>query len=233
MNLRLLTSSFVHHLCFPSEASALLQFNQSFEISSLGRCYRASFPKTIFWNESTDCCSWDGVTCDMLTGYVIVLDLRGTIHPNSSLFQLYHLQTLNLAHNDSNWSSIPNDIGRLRNLNHLYLRGCDFPASIPDSVGNLTQLRRLDFGDNHFTGHIPSTISKLNQLTLLDLWSNSLGGEIPDIFSNFQVLAEFYLSKHSFICSFPSSILNLTRLQSLYLSSNSLSGPLPSNTSMS
>uniref|UniRef100_A0A3Q7G284 Leucine-rich repeat-containing N-terminal plant-type domain-containing protein n=1 Tax=Solanum lycopersicum TaxID=4081 RepID=A0A3Q7G284_SOLLC len=227
------SSSFVHHLCSPSEASALLQFNQFFEISPPGRCYKASFPKTISWNESTDCCTWEGVTCDMLTGYVIGLDLscsflRGTIHPNSSLFQLYHLQSLNLARNDFNWSSFPNDIGRLRNLKYLNLRECDFSGSIPDSIGNLTQMRQLDFGDNHFTGHIPSTISKLKQLILLDLWSNSLGGEIPDIFSNFQVLADLVLSNNRFTGSFPPSILSLTCLQRLDLSSNSLSGPLPS-----
>ncbi|TMX01070.1 hypothetical protein EJD97_025270 [Solanum chilense] len=231
------SSYFVHHLCSPSEASALLQFNQFFEIAPSGRCYKASFPKTISWNESTNCCTWEGVTCDMLTGYVIGLDLscsflHGTIHRNSSLFQLYHLQSLNLAHNDFNWSSFPNDIGRLRNLKYLNLRECDFSGSIPDSIGNLTQMRQLDFGDNHFTGHIPSTISNLKQLILLDLWSNSLGGEIPDIFSNFQVLADLVLSNNRFTGSFPPSILSLTRLQRLDLSSNSLSGPLPSSTSM-
>lgn len=49
-----------------------------------------------------DCCTWDGVTCDLLTGHVIGLDLscsllNGIIYANSSLFQLRHLQTLNLA----------------------------------------------------------------------------------------------------------------------------------------
>ncbi|KAM3383437.1 receptor-like protein 19 [Capsicum galapagoense] len=196
------SSSLVQHLCSPNEAFSLVQFKQQFS---------ASFAKTS-WNESRDCCTWDGVTCDMLTGYVIGLDLHltnlsGSIHPNSSLFQLRHLQTLNFAYNN-------------------------LSGPIPYSIGNLTQTRELNFGYNHFTGHIPSTISKLKHLTLLDLSSNSLGGEIPDVFSNLQELVNLYLSYNSFIGPFPSSIVRLASLESLDLSSNSLSGPLPSNVSM-
>nr|TKS05990.1 Cf-4/9 disease resistance-like family protein [Populus alba] len=49
------------------------------------------FPKTESWIDSTDCCSWDGVTCDMKTGPVTGLDLScsipyGTLHSNSTLF---------------------------------------------------------------------------------------------------------------------------------------------------
>ncbi|KAH0707854.1 hypothetical protein KY289_012930 [Solanum tuberosum] len=207
------SSSFVQHLCSPSEALSLLHLKQHFEISDkYSRHYSTSLPKTSSWNESTDCCTWGWITCDMLTGYVIGLDLSnanlsGTIHPNSSLFQLHRLQTLNLAYN---------------NLSGL----------IPDSIGNFTQIRELDFGSNHFTGHIPSKISKLKHLTRLDLSFNSLGGKIPDVFSNLRELVTLYLSYNSFIGPFPSSILNLTRLENLDLSSNSLSGPLPSNASM-
>uniref|UniRef100_M1C9J5 NL0D n=1 Tax=Solanum tuberosum TaxID=4113 RepID=M1C9J5_SOLTU len=101
-------SSFDHYLCSPTEASALLQFKQSFKVKSeYSSCY-TSFPKTKSWNESRDCCTWDGVTCDMLNGNVIGLDLScsqlcGTIHLNSSLFQLHHLHTLNLDNNHFNY----------------------------------------------------------------------------------------------------------------------------------
>lgn len=97
---RCFSSSVVNRLCSPSEASALLQFKQSFQILDFSSC-DTSVPKTLSWNASRDCCTWDGVTCDMLTGHVIGLDLscsrlNGTIHPNSSLFQLHHLHTLTL-----------------------------------------------------------------------------------------------------------------------------------------
>ena len=56
-------------------------------------------PKMMSWNTSTDCCNWEGVICDDSTGDVIGLDLtcgmlQGTIHPESSLFNLTHLTYL-------------------------------------------------------------------------------------------------------------------------------------------
>ncbi|TMX05219.1 hypothetical protein EJD97_000902, partial [Solanum chilense] len=105
------------------------------------------YPRTKMWNESRDCCSWDGVTCDLLTGHVIGLDLScsqfgESIHPNSSLFQLDHLQTLKLDNNNFNHSSIPHNIGRLTNLRHLQLSG--FEGRIPIEISYLTDLVSLD-----------------------------------------------------------------------------------------
>ncbi|XP_060210828.1 receptor-like protein Cf-9 [Lycium barbarum] len=203
------SSSSVHHLCSPSEASDLFQFKKAFGISDdyFSQC-RTSFSKTTSWNESRDCCTWDGVTCDLLTGRVIGLDLSCSqlyriIHPNSSLFQLHHLQRLNLANNFLNYSSIPNDIGQ-----------------IPNSVGNLIQIRELDLHGNHFAGHIPSTISNLKQLTFLDLSSNSLGGEIPNVFSNLQELVVLDLSDNSLNGTIPSWVFSLPSLNILNLHHN-------------
>ncbi|KAH0736710.1 hypothetical protein KY285_012417 [Solanum tuberosum] len=110
---------------------------------------QASFPKTKSWNESRDCCTWDGVTCDMLNGHVIGLELscsrlKGTIHPNSSLFQLHHLQTLNLAYNNFSTSSIPHNIGRLTNLRDLNLSYSYFDGKIPTEISYLSNLVSLD-----------------------------------------------------------------------------------------
>ncbi|KAG5569497.1 hypothetical protein H5410_059263 [Solanum commersonii] len=149
------SSSFEHHLCSPTEASALLQFkqNMSGEYFSF-LCDGASFPKTESWNESRDCCTWYGVTCDLLNGHVIGLDLScsqlfGTFHPNSSLFQLHHLHTLNLAYNNFNYSSIPHNIGQLTNLRHLNLSESGFDGQIPTEISYLSNLVSLDlsYGD--------------------------------------------------------------------------------------
>ncbi|KAH0736003.1 hypothetical protein KY285_011710 [Solanum tuberosum] len=85
----------------------------------------------------------------MLTGHVIGLDLScslllGTIHPNSSLFQLHHLRTLNLAYNDFYFSSIPHNIGRLRNLRHLNLSHSSFDGKIPTEISYLSNLVSLE-----------------------------------------------------------------------------------------
>jgi len=87
------SSSSSSHLCAHHQSLSLLQFKQSFSINryaSLEYC-QYPFPKTESWIDSTDCCSWDGVTCDMKTGHVTGLDLScsipfGTLHSNSTLF---------------------------------------------------------------------------------------------------------------------------------------------------
>ena len=78
------------------------------------------------WNsrKTDDWCSWDGVLCDRVTGHVIGLDLSsshlyGSINSSSSLFNLVHLQMLNLADNDFNYSQIPPSIRYLSNLTYL------------------------------------------------------------------------------------------------------------------
>ncbi|KAG5569509.1 hypothetical protein H5410_059275 [Solanum commersonii] len=84
-----------------NSTSSLLQFKQlSFQISDKLRCW-------VDENRVGIAALGMGSTCDMLTGYIICLDLscsyfHGIIHPNNSLFQLYHLESLNLALNDFN-----------------------------------------------------------------------------------------------------------------------------------
>ncbi|KAH0688765.1 hypothetical protein KY285_015916 [Solanum tuberosum] len=45
--------------------------------STLEKCKGLS-PKTLSWNMSVDCCSWDGVHCDETTSKVIELDLMSS-----------------------------------------------------------------------------------------------------------------------------------------------------------
>lgn len=100
-------------LCNPHDSSALLQFKNSFFVDTSSKpassytldpsCSSFSF-KTESWKNNTDCCKWDGVTCDNVSNHVIGLDiscnnLQGELHPNSTLFKLRHLQQLNLAFN--------------------------------------------------------------------------------------------------------------------------------------
>ena len=55
-----------------------------------------SYAKTNSWINGTNCCTWNGITCDKKTGHVIGIDiscsqLQGTVHSNSGLFSLQHL----------------------------------------------------------------------------------------------------------------------------------------------
>uniref|UniRef100_A0A0V0H9X6 Putative ovule protein n=1 Tax=Solanum chacoense TaxID=4108 RepID=A0A0V0H9X6_SOLCH len=86
--------SSLSHLCLKDQALALLQFKHMFTIDA--------YSTLLSWNKSIDCCSWDGVHCDEMTGQVTELNLtcsklQGKFHSNSSLFQLSNLKRLDLS----------------------------------------------------------------------------------------------------------------------------------------
>ncbi|XP_042483781.1 receptor-like protein 7 [Macadamia integrifolia] len=145
------------HICLHDQKSALLQFRHEFIITD-----NISFSS---WEPGTDCCSWDGVTCNVTTGYVIRLDLSGSfdfnsdminsklsgpIYSNSSLFGLHHLQRLNLAYNDFRLAPIPSGFDRLPSLTHLDLSYSNFSGQIPCEFSRLTRLVSLDLSTFDF-----------------------------------------------------------------------------------
>ncbi|XVE80508.1 hypothetical protein DITRI_Ditri14bG0145600 [Diplodiscus trichospermus] len=137
-------------LCSHNEAAALIQFKSSFSIDETASLDCAiSYPKTNSWKEGTDCCKWDGVTCDDKNGKVIELDLScsqlyGRFPSNSSLFLLSHLQKLNLAFNHFNFSKIPADFGRFTSLVSLNLCDTSFSGKVPYQLSYLSKLVSLD-----------------------------------------------------------------------------------------
>ncbi|QHO26600.1 hypothetical protein HN873_020974 [Arachis hypogaea] len=147
------------HSCHPEESSALFHFKIQLVTNTIFfdgwyeyECPNA-YPKMSTWDNRTDCCSWMGVTCDSLSGHVIGLDLScsalvGIIHPNSTLFHLTHLQTLNFAHNHIYNSQLSSQFGGFVNLTHLNLSYCDFKGDIPSQISHLSKLQSLDLSLN-------------------------------------------------------------------------------------
>ncbi|KAH0773355.1 hypothetical protein KY290_010492 [Solanum tuberosum] len=196
------------------------------------------------WNMSRDCCSWDGVICDEMTGHVIELDLScnnlaGTIDSNSSLFQLSHLQRLDLSLNNFSNSHISPEFGKFSSLTHLDLSDSNFSGQIPFEISHISKLQSLhlygrlrliahDFkllGDTALYGIIPETIFHLPNLETLHLWENfQLSGYFPKTKWN----SSTSLQKLQLKGLFPESLLKLTRIEDLYLQYNSLNGTIPS-----
>ncbi|KAL4310471.1 hypothetical protein GQ457_01G033500 [Hibiscus cannabinus] len=122
--------------CLDDRRSSLLQlqhdlyYSPNFTFSS----------KFELWDVETDCCTWEGVSCDAF-GHVIGLDLSyhnmsGSFH---SIFNLHHLRHLNLAGNNFNTTLLSYGFDRLPNLTHLKLL---FPW--PNSSGDLI-LNKVSF----------------------------------------------------------------------------------------
>ncbi|KAL7168294.1 hypothetical protein ACSBR2_038685 [Camellia fascicularis] len=225
-------STCTHHLCPHDQRFALLQLKHMFTLESFASlgCGDLASPKMLSWNEScTDCCSWEGVTCDGLTGHVIGLDLNcsqlyGRILPNSSLFQLSHLHHLNLAFNYFSYSHIPSVFGHFANLTHLNLSHSSFSGSIPSEIRHLSKLVSLDL--SHI---VPMSLTNMSSLTYLDLSFTGLHGKLPDsIFHlpNLQILSLGY--NYDLTGNLPKVNWSSSgSLQQLYLGSSSFSGELP------
>ncbi|KAH0928862.1 LOW QUALITY PROTEIN: hypothetical protein HID58_014589 [Brassica napus] len=163
-NSLLIFASPAKQLCRSDQKNALLEFKSEFHFNAI-----AGNEKTQRWTNTTDCCSWDGISCDIKTGNVVELNLwgsslNGSLRSNSSLFRLQHLQSLNLSSNNLA-GILPDSIGNFKYLKVLKLYGCSFFGNIPSSLGNLSYLTHLDLDGNDFTGELPESLSNLNQLT--------------------------------------------------------------------
>ncbi|XP_028110381.1 receptor-like protein 6 [Camellia sinensis] len=212
------SSTCARHTCLEDERFSLLQFKRTFPITSEAFFYCDSHPKMVFWNESTDCCSWEGVTCDWSNGHVIGLDLncsqlQGTIQANSTLFHLRHLQSLNLALNDFNLSRIPSEFGSFASLTHLNLSDTNFAGRIPSKISHLSKLISLDL--SHFSPN-------LNQGRLEQHTFNML-------LQNLTQLRELHLDGLNISSPLPHALLNLSSLTSLSLCSCQLRGKFSEN----
>lgn len=170
----------------------------------------------------TDCCGWDGVTYDTMTGRVIDVDLscshlEGPIHPNTTLFSLRHHQRLNLAYNYFSDSAISSKFGGFANMTHLNLTWSSFTSNFPSEISHLSKLVSLDltwnFGMRIETPSLERLIQNLTHLTELVLDCVDMSSVSPNSFVN---LSSFLTSLHLSDCGlkgrFPDNIFHLPNL---------------------
>ncbi|KAM7481230.1 hypothetical protein LguiB_005813 [Lonicera macranthoides] len=208
-------------LCHNNEHAALIQFKQSLSIRRFASFDPFAYPKVASWKleRDSDCCTWDGVECDQDTGHVIGLVLNssflyGSIDSNCSLFNHVHLQTLNLADNNFNYSQIPFEIVRFSMLSTLNLSFSVFYGQIPSEISGLSKLVSLDLsGNTDFTYYA----------RFLKLEKPGLRGLVQNLTN----LKELYLAEVDISSQVPENLGNLTSLRSLILGNCGLYGEFP------
>ncbi|KAL5548572.1 hypothetical protein UlMin_003803 [Ulmus minor] len=195
-------------------------------------------PKTAFWNSTTDCCSWDGVACDKVTGHVIGIDLacaglRGVFPSNSSLFLLGHLQSLILSFNDFKGSPISSQFGKFSSLTHLDLSYSKSFGQVPQEISYLSKLVTLDLsGNKHLTiesSWWERTIGNLTKLENLIMSNVNVSLVMPDSLANLSSSLKYLnLQGNRLQGRLPTNIFLLPNLKELDLSyNNKILGSLP------
>lgn len=111
------------------------------------------------WNRKTDCCSWDGVTCDH-SGSVVGLNLSYSRLSGDvdAIFNLSSLRRLSLAGNNFQLTPIPAGFERLTSLTHLNLSYSCFSDQIPAGISRLEKLVSLDLTTMFFC-ELPPTFN--------------------------------------------------------------------------
>ncbi|XP_070676328.1 putative receptor-like protein kinase At3g47110 [Malus domestica] len=163
------------------------------------------------WNDSTDFCSWVGVTCNPSTKRVSILKLNSR----------------ELA------GSIPASIGNLTYLTAINLTNNDFHGEIPQEIGRLRSLQYLNLSGNSFRGKLPANISHCMELSVLDGFAvtlNQLQGELPpNVGTTLPNLEVFYGHSNKFAGNFPSSLSNASRLSGIDFSTKVFTGTIPAS----
>ncbi|KAL7168614.1 hypothetical protein ACSBR2_038950 [Camellia fascicularis] len=226
------SSSSTQPLCPEDESSSLLQFKHSFFINKFASGDPSAYSKVESWKKfkgkSGDYCSWDGVECDHDSGHVVGLDLSssflyGSINSNSSLFNLVHLQRLNLSDNHFNFSQIPPRIGNLSRLTSLDLFYSTFFGQIPSNISYLSKLIYLDLSGNELKLEKPNLedlIQNLTNLKVLDLCWVNISSTVTRALSNMSSLTTLFLKSCQLYGEFPKTIFQLPNLQILSMAEN-------------
>ncbi|XP_044509592.1 receptor-like protein 6 [Mangifera indica] len=189
------------------------------------------------WKEGTDCCLWDGVTCDTFTGHVIGLDLSsswllGSVNENSSLFLLHHLQKLNLACNDFLGSQISARFSKFTKLTHLNLSYSNLFGLVPTEMFLLSHLISLDLSnyglsmDQHGFNKLLQNLTEIRYLHLNSVDMSTVStGSLVNLSSS---LISLNLRNTQIQGKFPKEIFLFPFLQGLILSTNrDITGNLP------
>ncbi|KAL5742502.1 hypothetical protein ACOSP7_029234 [Xanthoceras sorbifolium] len=212
--------------CQSDQQSLLLQLKSSLKFDVNQSVH------LVKWSQNTDCCNWSGVVCNvggLVTGLNLSFEsISGGIENSTGLFNLQHLQSLDLSFNRFNLSRIPSRLANLTNLRYLNLSNAGFAGQIPVEISSLTSewcqalssslpnLQVLSLSSCFLSGSIHSSLADLHSLSVIRLDRNNLSSTVPEFLADFPNLTSLFLE-------FPQNL----SLRTLILEGTSLSGTIP------
>ncbi|KAF8026542.1 hypothetical protein BT93_F3128 [Corymbia citriodora subsp. variegata] len=231
--------------CRPDQKSDLLQFMNTMmpNNSTSFFCQIDGFwpepPKMLSWNADKDCCSWDGVTCNQMTGHVIRLEL-GCYNLNSTCYssggssnstELSKLSPLPPSPQKAERPLGSNSNMLLQNLTMLrvlVLNGLNMSGIDVSRLMNLSpSLEVLSLSSCELRGTLATNTFLLPKLTCLNLSGNKeLAGHLPESTWN-SSLKVLELSSAGFSGVLPESIGDLHSLEILLLNHCNFTGSIP------
>ncbi len=182
------------------------------------------------WDLTKSIENWIGVQLDSngCVRLLVASEAMGAISP--SIGKLSQLEILYL-NTGKITDTLPSSLGNLTKLKQFYSYGGKITGKIPSSFGNMASMEELILESNQLSGNIPSSLGNLKKLRLLVLRRNKLTGNIPNSFVNLPNLEYLELSDNLLSGSLQSIFGNIKTLRTLNLSTNSFTDTLPKNLS--
>ncbi|KAB2079031.1 hypothetical protein ES319_A06G203800v1 [Gossypium barbadense] len=228
--------------CLEEERSALFQLKPFFEFINY-KFQPNNFELNPKKESSSNCCEWERVECNPITGRVTHLFLNYSGYNkmdwylNASLFLPFEeLQSLSLIGNSIAGCVVNQGFERLSSkldkLENLDLSENHFNDSILASLSELASLKSLNLKYNLFTGLNPTNESNNNWMNLKELYLG--GNEINSLGSLFHGKEGMKLNKLEVLSLYDNlfnnsifpSLAVLSNLKSLDLSYNQLEGAI-------
>ncbi|MQL69140.1 hypothetical protein Taro_001401 [Colocasia esculenta] len=199
-----------------ADRAALLQFKASVSSDPAGLLSR--------WADSSDACSWPGVSCDA-AGRVAAVDVSVGCGPGAAPSGSGPFRGICADRPAGLGGRLSPAVGRLSELRVLRVPFHGFRGEIPAEIWGLQKLEVLDLEGSSVSGVLPPRFPR--GLRVLNLAGNQISGEIPLSLSECFALEVVDLSRNRINGSVPAFFGGLPKLVELRLAFNQLQGPVP------